>query len=69
MLFMRFAIDALFLDGSNRVLRVAERIRPWAPIVAAPQGTRSVLELAAGAVARAGAQVGDELSWEPVERT
>jgi len=56
MLFMRFAIDALFLDGANRVLRVAERIPPWAPMIAAPRG------------ARAGAQVGDELSWEPVER-
>ena len=57
-----------FLDGANRVLRVAERIRPWAPMIAAPRGTKSVLELGAGAVARAGAQVGDELSWEPVER-
>ena len=69
MLFMRFPIDALFLDPSNRVLRVVERIRPWAPMIAAPMGTESVLELAAGTVARTGAQVGDELSWEPVERT
>jgi uncharacterized membrane protein (UPF0127 family) len=69
MLFMRFPIDALFLDRSNRVLRVVERIRPWAPMIAAPMGTESVLELAAGTVARTGAQVGDELSWEPVERT
>jgi uncharacterized membrane protein (UPF0127 family) len=69
MLFMRFAIDALFLDESKRVLRAAERIRPWVPMIAAPQGTKSVLELPAGAVARAGTQVGDELSWEPAERT
>ena len=68
MLFMRFAIDALFLDRSNRVLRVAERIRPWVPMIAAPRGTESVLELAAGTIARTGAQVGDELSWEPLER-
>jgi uncharacterized protein len=65
MLFMRFAIDALFLDRSARVLRVAERLKPWTPVIAAPRGTDSVLELPAGAVARSGVQAGDELIWEP----
>jgi uncharacterized membrane protein (UPF0127 family) len=37
-------------------------------MIAAPRGTESVLELAAGTIARTGAQVGDELSWEPLER-
>lgn len=64
MLFMRFPIDALFLDRTGRVLKLAERIRPWVPMVAAPRGTDSVLELPAGTVARAGVQVGDDLVWE-----
>ena len=61
MFFMRFAIDALFLDRSMRVLRVAEDLRPWVPAVGAPRGTDSVLELAAGTAARTGTQAGDEL--------
>ena len=61
MFFMRFAIDAIFLDRSMRVLRVAEDLRPWVPAVGAPRGTDSVLELPAGTVARTGTQAGDEL--------
>lgn len=61
MLFMRFAIDALFVDRSMRVLRVAGNVRPWVPMVAAPRGTDSVLELPAGTAARTGTQAGDEL--------
>ncbi|MDQ2914264.1 MAG: DUF192 domain-containing protein [Chloroflexota bacterium] len=61
MFFMRFAIDALFLDRSMRVLRVAENLRPWVPAILAPGGTHSVLELPAGTAARTGTQAGDEL--------
>jgi uncharacterized membrane protein (UPF0127 family) len=61
MFFMRFAIDALFLDRSMRVLRVAPNLRPWVPAVGAPRGTDSVLELPAGTAARTGTQAGDEL--------
>ena len=68
MLFMRFSIDALFLDRSLRVLRVAERLRPWVPAVIAPRGTDSVLELPAGAAARSRTQAGDELTTEPAAK-
>jgi len=61
MLFMRFAIDAIFVDRSMRVLRVAEGLRPWVPAVGAPRGTDSVLELPSGTAARTGTQAGDEL--------
>lgn len=61
MLFMRFAIDALFVDKSLRVLRVASNLRPWVPAVGAPRGTDGVLELPAGTAARTGTQAGDEL--------
>lgn len=43
---MRFAIDAVFLDGEDRVLRVVEDMRPWR--LASCRGARSVLELPAG---------------------
>jgi uncharacterized membrane protein (UPF0127 family) len=61
MFFMRFAIDAVFVDRSMRVLRVAENLRPWVPAVGAPRGADSVLEVPAGTAARTGTQAGDEL--------
>jgi len=64
MFFMRFSIDALFLDRDWRVVRVAERIRPWTPVVAA-RGANRVLELPAGTAARTATQAGDELVTEP----
>jgi hypothetical protein len=64
MFFMRFAIDAVFLDRSLHVVRVAERLRPWIPALAA-HGADSVLELPAGTAARTGTQAGDELITEP----
>jgi uncharacterized protein len=57
--FMRFPIDALFLDRDLRVLDVVERLRPWR--VAANHGARAVLELAAGECARRKVEVGDRL--------
>jgi uncharacterized membrane protein (UPF0127 family) len=61
MFFMRFPIDALFVDRSMRVLRVAPNLRPWVPAVGAPRGADAVFELPAGTAARTGTQVGDEL--------
>lgn len=58
MLFMRFAIDAVFLDRGGRVVRAVERLRPWVPFVAG-RGADSVLELPAGTVARTRTQAGD----------
>jgi uncharacterized membrane protein (UPF0127 family) len=57
--FMRFPIDALFLDRDLRVLRVVERLRPWRG--ASKLRARAVLELSAGECARRGVKVGDTL--------
>jgi uncharacterized membrane protein (UPF0127 family) len=57
--FMRFPIDALFLDRSLRVLDVVEWLRPWR--VASKRRARAVLELRAGECARCGVEVGDRL--------
>lgn len=46
MFFMRFAIDAVFLDGEMRVLKICRNLRPWR--VAWRPGARAVLELPAG---------------------
>jgi hypothetical protein len=44
--FMRFAIDATFLDASFRVVRKVENIRPWRLCVLGGRGARHVLETA-----------------------
>jgi uncharacterized protein len=59
MAFMRFAIDAVFLDRDLRVVKVASDLRPWR--VAGARGAKSVLEIAAGEAARRGISVGDRL--------
>jgi uncharacterized membrane protein (UPF0127 family) len=57
--FMRFPIDALFLDRDLRVLKLVERLRPWR--VASEHRAYSVLELSAGEAARRGVKVDDRL--------
>jgi uncharacterized membrane protein (UPF0127 family) len=55
--FMRFAIDVVFLDADERVLRIDPDVGPWR--LKACRGARSVLELAAGE--SAGLSVGDRI--------
>jgi uncharacterized membrane protein (UPF0127 family) len=57
--FMRFPIDALFLDRDLRVLKVVERLAPWR--IASERRAHSVLELTAGESARRGVKVDDRL--------
>ena len=63
MWFMRFAIDAAFLDRDGRVLRVAEHLRPWR--IAACQGAKSVIELPAGECGRVGLVPGGRVLDRP----
>jgi uncharacterized membrane protein (UPF0127 family) len=62
--FMRFEIDAVFLDRGGRVVRALAGLRPW-------RATRfhsraeQVVELPAGTLARTGTREGDELAFEP----
>ena len=54
--FMRFPIDAVFLDRDMRVLRIAPDLRPWR--MAAQRGAKAVVELPAGAAAAMRLRVG-----------
>ena len=58
--FMRFPIDVVFLDRELHVVRVAEDVRAWRAVHA--KGARVVLELPAGAAARAGLHAGAQLA-------
>jgi len=73
MMFMRFAIDAVFLgkpdparDGVRSVMSVHRGLRTWIGIVPFVRGANSVLELPVGTIARSGTVVGDLVALEPV---
>jgi uncharacterized protein len=57
--FMRFTIDAVFLDRGFRVVGVSPNVRPWK--LAGRRGARRVLELAAGEAARRAVRAGEQL--------
>ena len=59
MAFMRFPIDAVFLDRELRVVKIASDLKPWR--AAGSRGAKSVLEIPAGEAARRGLSVGDRL--------
>jgi uncharacterized membrane protein (UPF0127 family) len=64
MFFMRFAVDAVFLDRRLRVVRIVPGLRPWrmVPLVLEAQ---SVVELPAGLARAAGLEVGEQLGVIP----
>ena len=62
MFFMRFAIDAVFLDRDLEVLRIAPGLKPWR--MAGKRRSKSVLELPAGRCERVGLREGDRLVVE-----
>jgi uncharacterized membrane protein (UPF0127 family) len=63
MWFMRFAIDAVFLDREGNVLRVVERLRPWR--MAGCLGATAVIELPAGECERVRLAAGDRVRVRP----
>ena len=59
--FVRFPIDAVFLDNEMTVVSVHHEMKPWR--LAAARKARAVLELAAGECRRLGVRPGDRLGW------
>jgi len=57
---MRFAIDVVFVDREERVVKVVPHLTPWK--LAFGFGARSVIELAAGAAERLRIRVGEPLT-------
>jgi uncharacterized membrane protein (UPF0127 family) len=57
--FMRFALDAVFVDGTLRVVKLVESLSPWR--IASARHAWGVLELATGEVQRREIELGDQL--------
>jgi uncharacterized membrane protein (UPF0127 family) len=62
MMFMNFAIDAVFLDSKERVKKVYSKLPPWWGVVWFVWGAQSVLELPAGSTADFNLQPGDQIA-------
>jgi uncharacterized membrane protein (UPF0127 family) len=72
MLFMRFAIDCVFVAapgdgdaGRRRVLSVNPSVKPWRGVVWRVAGAKGVLELPLGTIDATRTAVGDEITIEP----
>ena len=61
MLFMRFPIDALFLDRHDRVKKVCERVAPWIGVIWLVIGARKVVEMPAGTLGPLNLKPGDQM--------
>jgi uncharacterized membrane protein (UPF0127 family)/CheY-like chemotaxis protein len=59
--FMRFPIDAVFLDADQVVIKVEHEVGPWRTVSC--RGAREVVELPAGESRRRGLEVGDRVAW------
>lgn len=58
---MHYVLDLAFLSRAGRIEKLVPGLLPWR--MAACRGARMVLELPAGAIAAAGLEVGQTLSW------
>jgi uncharacterized membrane protein (UPF0127 family) len=59
--FMRFPIDAVFLDADQVVIKIEHEVGPWRTVSC--RGAREVVELAAGECRRRGLEMGDRVAW------
>ena len=62
--FMRFPIDLVFLDKTNRVTKVREAMRPWRFDFTNAAG---VIEMNPGVARAMDIQAGDQLRFEPTD--
>jgi uncharacterized membrane protein (UPF0127 family) len=72
MLFMRFAIDVVFVappdgtaDGSRKVVAVRRAVKPWTGVVWRVGVARGILELPVGTIDASATALGDEITIEP----
>ncbi len=65
MFFMRFAIDVLYVDRDDRVVRAQRAIKPWRIGPIHTRGAKYVVELPVGTIESSKSQAGDQLRASP----
>lgn len=65
MMFMRFSIDAVFLDAANKVKKLYSGLLPWLGIGIA-SGSCKVIELKSNTIENLGIKIGDLLLLEQI---
>ena len=65
MMFMRFSIDAVFLDAANKVKKIYSGLLPWIGIGIA-SGSCKVIEFKSNTIENSGIKIGDLLLLEQV---
>ncbi|QYK13558.1 DUF192 domain-containing protein [Shewanella rhizosphaerae] len=58
---MRYALDIVYLNKNNKVLKITRNLKPWRS--SACRGATQVLELAAGNSTHKQIKTGDILTW------
>lgn len=66
MMFMWFAIDAVFYDRNLRVTKVVRKLPPWFGLAFGGKGARGVVELPVGAAD--GVEKGDVIEFSPAKQ-
>ncbi len=66
MMFMRFAIDVVYVDREERVVKLVRDFKPWRFSWA--RGARTAYELSTGSIDRSGVAIGDLLELRAVDR-
>ena len=64
MFFMRYAIDAVFIDISNKVVAIYENLRPWIGLTKLYSNVVSVIEIPSGLCKKLDLKIGDTLRLE-----
>ncbi|HEY9719561.1 MAG TPA: DUF192 domain-containing protein [Trichormus sp.] len=63
MFWMKYAIDAIFVDRHGKVVAVVSNIKPW-QMSAVYWQAKNCLELPPGTICDTGTDVGDQLEWQ-----
>lgn len=67
MMFMRYAIDALFIDKTNKIVAIYENLKPWIGLTKLYSNVVSVIELPANIVKKLDLKIEDSLRLEYIQ--
>ena len=65
MMFMAFAIDVVYTDRDDRVIKIVRDLKPWR--LSAARGAHSTIELKSGVLDGLDIQTGDRLLYDNLE--